>query len=227
MTRRGGSGRAPGARIRCGRGRVSLLTLAFAVGGCQPVDDGGGAAAAPASVALSDAVALAGTMGDLPGHAPGRFGFGREASEARVALWDVDVKPDGEGLPPGQGSVAEGREVYMVHCVACHGPTGTEGPYDRLVGREPWEDVPATRTVGNYWPYATTLFDYIRRAMPQLTPGLLTADQTYAVIAYLLHLNEIVPEDAVLSAETLPDVVMPARDRFVVDDRVGGPGPIR
>ena len=193
--------------------------------GCEPAAVGG--AGASASGGLPDGVALAGTMEDLPGHAPGSFGFGTEVTADRVALWDVDVKPDGEGLPAGRGTVAEGREVYMVHCVACHGPTGTEGPYDRLVGREPWEDAPTTRTVGNYWPYATTLYDYIERAMPQLTPGILTADQTYAVIAYLLYLNEIVPEDAVMSAETLPEVEMPARDRFVVDDREGGPGPIR
>jgi cytochrome c len=81
--------------------------------------------------------------------------------------------------------------------------------------------------VGGYWPYATTLYDHIRRAMPQLTPGVLTSDQTYAVIAYILHLNGIVPEDAVMDAESLPAVRMPARDRFVPDDRAGGAGPIR
>ena len=145
----------------------------------------------------------------------------------RVALWDIDVKPDGEGLPPGSGSVAEGRVVYEVHCIACHGATGTEGPNDRLVDAEQWDAVPRTRTIGNYWPYATTLYDYIRKAMPQLTPGILSEDEVYAVIAYLLHLNEIVPEDAVMDAETLPAVVMPARDKFVMDDRAGGTGPIR
>jgi S-disulfanyl-L-cysteine oxidoreductase SoxD len=159
----------------------------------------------------------------LPGTAPDRFGFGTPASEARVALWDITVMPDGEGLPPGSGTVAEGERVYMVHCLACHGPTGTEGPYDRLVATDPWEQWPVNRAVGNYWPYATTLYDYIRRAMPQLTPGVLTADETYAVIAYLLHLNEIVGEDAVMNATTLPQVRMPARDRFVVDNRDGGP----
>lgn len=204
--------------------RTLVVAALVAAAGCEASVEGAGETP-PAG--LSDAVALAGTMEDLPARAPDRFGFGSEASESRVALWDVDVKPDGEGLPVGRGTVAEGREVYMVHCVACHGPTGTEGPYDRLVGREPWEDAPTTRTVGNYWPYATTLYDYIHRAMPQLTPGILTADQTYAVIAYVLYLNEIVPEDAVMTAETLPQVVMPARDRFVVDDREGGPGPIR
>lgn len=158
----------------------------------------------------------------LPSHAPERFGLGSQASEARVALWDVDVKPDGEGLPPGRGTVAEGEVVFRTYCIACHGPTGTEGPNDQLVGSEPWGEWPGSVTVGGYWPYATTLYDYIVRAMPQLTPGVLTADQTYAVIAYVLHRNGIVPADAVMSAETLPAVRMPARDRFVNDDRRGG-----
>ena len=175
----------------------------------------------------ADEVAVAGTPEGLPAHAPDRFGFGTEASDARVAMWDIDVRPDGQGLPPGSGSVAQGRDVFNIHCVACHGPTGTEGPNDRLVDSEQWDAVPSTRTVGNYWPYATTLYDYIRKAMPQLTPGILSDDQVYAVIAYILWMNEIVPENAVMDAETLPAVIMPARDKFVVDDRIGGTGPIR
>lgn len=158
----------------------------------------------------------------LPDGAPERFSFGADAPPARVAAWDIDVKPDGEGLPPGQGSVTEGEVVYQTNCVACHGMTGVEGPNDRLVGTAPWTDWPTDRAVGNYWPYATTLYDYIRRAMPQTTPGSLSADETYAVIAYLLHLNELVPADAVMDAEALPAVEMPARDRFVPDDRQGG-----
>lgn len=163
----------------------------------------------------------------LPDNAPPTFAFGREAPEELISAWDIDVRPDGTGLPPGSGTVAEGRDVYMVHCIACHGPTGTEGPEDVLVDSEQWDLYPTRRTVGNYWPHATTLYDYIRKAMPQLTPGILTSDQVYAVIAYVLHLNEIVPEDAVMDAETLPAVVMPARDKFVVDDRMGGAGPVR
>ncbi len=201
--------------------RPVAMALVIGLGACGSAED-----AAPRAAAVGDEAFLLDEVA-LPAHAPGRFGFGGEASEARVAMWDVDVKPDGEGLPAGSGSVEEGRRVFQLYCVACHGPTGTEGPNDRLVGREPWEDNPVTRTVGNYWPYATTLFDYIGRAMPQLTPGVLTADEKYAVIAYLLHLNEIVPADAVMDASTLPEVIMPARDRFVDDDREGGPGPIR
>lgn len=195
--------------------------LAVALAACGPTGNGadGGTDGGPMFAETSDA---------LPPQAPGRFGFGSEADAARVAMWDIDVKPDGEGLPAGSGTVEEGRQVFEVYCMECHGATGTEGPNDRLVGGPGWEEgVPTVRTVGNYWQHSTTLFDFIRRAMPQLTPGLLTSDQTYAVIAYLLYLNEIVPGDAVMNAEALPSVVMPAQDRFVVDDREGGSGPIR
>lgn len=197
-------------------GHKGLVVLGAVVAlGCG---DGPGA-----STASSEVTAVDGGSYALPAAAPDRFGFGRPASEARVALWDITVMPDGEGLPAGRGTVSEGEQVYMVQCLACHGVTGTEGPYDRLVGTDPWEQWPVNRAIGNYWPYATTLYDYIRRAMPQLTPGSLTADETYAVIAYLLHLNGIVDEDAVMDATTLPQVQMPARDKFVVDNRGGGP----
>ncbi len=158
----------------------------------------------------------------LPEGAPSRFEFGAAADEARIALWDKDVKPDGEGLPRGSGSVAEGEVVFRTYCIACHGPTGTEGPNDVLVGSELWDAWPGSVTVGGYWPYATTLYDYISRAMPQLTPGVLTPDQTYAVIAYILNRNGIIAADARMDAESLPAVRMPARDRFVTDDRQGG-----
>ena len=188
---------------------VSLILVA-----CEIVGSGNGAPTLETRV---------GTPYPLHSEAPERFSFGSEASEERISLWDIDVKPDGEGLPEGSGTVAEGEVVYEAHCAVCHGPTGTEGPYDVLVGTAPWEEWPGARTIGGYWPYATTLYDYIRRAMPQLTPGILTADETYAVVAYLLNLNGIVSDDAVMDAETLPTVMMPARDRFVADDRQDGP----
>ena len=162
-------------------------------------------------------------LASFPSNAPDHFGFGSDASAARVAMWDIDVKPDGEGLPPGSGTVVQGQRVFLTHCVACHGATGTEGPNDRLVGTAAWEQWPNGQTVGNYWPYATTLYDYIRRAMPQLTPGILTSNETYAVVGYILNMNGLVPADAVMDAATLPAVEMPARDRFVLDDREGGP----
>lgn len=161
--------------------------------------------------------------------APTSFGFGRPATAAEIAAWDIDVRPDGAGLPPGRGTIARGSRIYSARCAACHGATGVEGPNDRLVGRIEGDGFPfgsdpgQVETIGNYWPYATTVFDYIRRAMPYDTPGSLSADEVYSLTAYLLFLNEIIPQDAVMDATTLPAVTMPARDRFVPDDRRGGP----
>lgn len=167
---------------------------------------------------------------------PQRFGFGDPAPRDLIAALDIDVRPDGTGLPPGKGTAGEGEKIYARLCASCHGPNGEGGQADRLVGAEPkefmpfgpeyerWrqarEDVPFT--IGNYWPYATTLFDYIRRAMPTGAPGTLTADEVYGVVAWLLTQNGIIADSAVMSAETLPRVIMPARKRFVPDDRVGG-----
>ena len=201
------------------------MAFTAACGPEQAVHDDDASAAEPGALSAQTpaAPAVAPEAPPRPSEWPDRFGFGAEASEARIALWDIDVKPDGEGLPPGSGTVEEGEIVYRAECVACHGATGTEGPNDQLVGTAPWERWPRGRAIGNYWPYATTLFDYLRKAMPQTTPGTLTHDETYAVIAYLLYLNEIVDETAVMNARTLPAVTMPAQDRFVPDDRVGGP----
>lgn len=181
--------------------RGSMATALLVLAGCGPGGDAAGSGAAEAEL-------------------PDRFGFGTPADEARIAAWDIDVRPDGEGLPAGEGSVAEGAVVYAARCAACHGPTGVEGPNNRLVSTAAWDDFPTEVAVGNYWPYATTLYDYTRRAMPQDAPGSLTADQTYAVIAWVLNQNRIVPADAVMNAATLPAVEMPARERFVVDDRL-------
>jgi cytochrome c len=159
------------------------------------------------------------------------FGFGRHATPEEIAAWNIDVMPDGTGLPEGEGTVAEGAALYASACAACHGATGVEGPNDRLVGREPREGFPfgkdprlsSMRTIGNYWPYATTLYDYINRAMPFDRPGSLDPDDVYSLVAYLLHENEIIAQGDVMNAATLPAVVMPARDRFVRDNRRGGP----
>ena len=161
--------------------------------------------------------------------APARFGFGRPATAAEITAWDIDVRPDGEGLPPGRGTARDGATIYERRCASCHGATGREGPSGRLVGREPREGFPFGRdpalvkTIGNYWPYATTLYDYINRAMPLNAPGSLAPDEVYSIAAYLLWRNEIIADSAVIDARTLPRVVMPARDRFVMDDRRGGP----
>ncbi|MDA1082243.1 MAG: cytochrome c [Gemmatimonadetes bacterium] len=166
--------------------------------------------------------------GELP--ASGRYELGRAATAAEIAAQDIDIGPDGLGLPAGSGTVAQGAMVFGAQCASCHGVRG-EGisPFPQLIGREPRAGFPfgrdprAVKTIGNYWPYATTLFDYVRRAMPQLTPGSLSDDEVYAVTAWLLAQNEVIAGDVVLNAETLRLVKMPARDRFVVDDRKGGP----
>ena len=158
-----------------------------------------------------------------------RFGFGRSPSKEEIAAIDIDVMPDGTGLPDGRGTVARGKKLYQAQCIQCHGAEGRGADNEALAGREPREGFPFAEsldyrpTVGNYWPYATTLFDYIRRAMPQAVPGSLPPDDVYSLVAYILYLNELLPETAELGRDTLPRVVMPARDRFVYDDRRGGP----
>lgn len=157
--------------------------------------------------------------------APPTFGIGRPATPAEIAAIDIDVGPDGAGLPPGRGTSADGAPIYAARCASCHGKTGKEGPNDVLVGRLPGDaftfarDQRAPKTIGSYWPYATTVFDYIRRAMPPDKPGSLQDDEVYALTAYLLAANELVPADAVVDAAALPKVKMPAREHFVPDAR--------
>lgn len=151
---------------------------------------------------------------------PATFGLGRTAGPDEISALDIDVRPDGAGLPPGSGTVAQGAALYAARCAVCHGVSGEGGLNDRLVGTEPLGPDGGPRTIGNYWPYAPTLFDYVRRAMPFDTPGVLEDEQVYGLVAFLLHANGIVSEDAVMNATTLPDVVMPAADRFVTDDRL-------
>ena len=163
--------------------------------------------------------------GALSAQAPQHFGIGRAATASEVAAWDIDIMPDGTGLPPGRGTSSEGATIFSSRCAACHGKTGKEGPNDILVGREPREGFPFSRdpklphTIGNYWPYATTVFDYIRRAMPPDAPGSLKDTEVYSLTAFLLQANELIAADAVIDLTTLPKVVMPARDRFVPDAR--------
>ena len=146
--------------------------------------------------------------------------LGHPAALEEMNRWNIDIGPDGEGLPPGRGTVSQGAAVYAAKCAKCHGISGTEGPMDRLVGgRGTLTTSSPLKTVGSYWPYATTLYDYIHRAMPFDAPQSLTAEEVYAVTAWLLHQNGIVPEDAVMDAGTLPAVQMPNRHGFVPDPR--------
>ena len=148
------------------------------------------------------------------------YGLGKTATEAEIAGWNIDIGPDGKGLPAGQGSVAQGKQVYDSTCAACHGAKGEGKPADRLVGGAGTLNTSRpVRTIGSYWPYAPTIFDYVRRAMPYTSPQSLTADQVYAVTAYLLHMNGIVDAGAVMNAETLSKIRMPNRDGFIADGR--------
>jgi S-disulfanyl-L-cysteine oxidoreductase SoxD len=142
-------------------------------------------------------------------------GLGVPATPEQVAGWDLSIGPDGAGLPPGSGTAAAGKVVYDAKCLACHGADGAGRPNDQLVGGQgTLREAAPIRTIGSYWPYATTVFDYIRRAMPYVTPHSLTADETYAVTAYLLALNGVIEQGAVMDATTLPKVVMPNKANF-------------
>ena len=162
---------------------------------------------------------------------PKQFGLGHPASAAEIASLDIDVSPNGAGLPAGSGTPEQGATIFAATCASCHGKNGEGTPplYPQLVGGPKGAfnfatDFRIPRTIGNYWPYATTVFDYIRRAMPLTAPGSLTPDQTYAVTAYLLNREGLLPAGATLDARSLPAIQMPARNHFVPDDRRGSTG---
>ena len=196
--------------IRYAFGLVTLLI----VGGCEPsVENSQNSESAEiAPAARLDHSAL-----------------GRPVSAEEIALWDIDVMPDGEGLPEGSGTVEAGRLLYFERCQGCHGAHGRDGPFDTLAGRLPNDEFPfaldrsVRRTIGNYWPWATTIFDYVRRAMPLERPGSLDDNEVYALTAYLLFLNDLIDEGSTLDRHNLPSIIMPAQDRFIADDRRGGP----
>ncbi|WP_442589179.1 c-type cytochrome [Pedobacter sp. AW31-3R] len=153
---------------------------------------------------------------------PGRFGFGRPAAVTQVAAMDIDVMPDGRGLPAGTGKVEPGKLIYEAKCISCHGngeKTDFPLPGGALFIAQP---TPKTKTIGTYWPYATTIFDYVRRAMPYNAPGSLTDQEVYHLTAYLLYANRIIAAGATLDQASLPKVVMPAKSKYVDDDRKGG-----
>jgi mono/diheme cytochrome c family protein len=161
-------------------------------------------------VAALAAAASAATAADAPR-------FGQPISPADAAAWDISVGPDGAGLPSGSGTPVQGAVVYAQKCAACHGDKGEGKINARLVGGEGTltGDKPAVKTVGSYWPYATTLFDFVRRGMPWNEPKSLSNDEVYAVSAYVLRLNGIIGENDVMDAKTLPQVRMPNRDGFI------------
>ena len=151
---------------------------------------------------------------------PGHFGYGQIATPEQIAGWDIDAGDDGLGLPPGKGGVDRGSEVFAEQCAACHGTFGEgEGRFPKLVGGAGTlnNDRPEL-TVGSYWPFAPTLFDYINRAMPMVAPHTLSADDVYALTAYILNLNDLVPSEFVADRDSLPKVKMPNRDHFVWTD---------
>ena len=148
------------------------------------------------------------------------YGLGRAPNEDEIKAWDIAVGPEGKELPPGSGTAADGARIYSAQCAACHGKTGKEGPKDVLVGGQgTLATSKPVKTIGSYWPYATTIWDYINRSMPYNKPGSLSAKEVYAVTAYVLYLNGIIKEDAPMNAKTLPQVRMPNRDGFIGDAR--------
>src|SRR5512134_356794 len=143
-------------------------------------------------------------------------GLGVPATPEQVAGWDVSIGPDGAGLPPGSGTAAAGKVVYDAKCLACHGVDGAGQPNDRLVGGEgTLREAAPVRTIGSYWPYATTVFDYVRRSMPYIQTQSLSDNEVYAVTAYLLNLNGIIGENDEMNAQTLPKVKMPNQSNFI------------
>ena len=155
---------------------------------------------------------------------PASFGFGHDADTATIAKLDSDIRPDGKGLPHGEGNAVIGKSIYAAKCIACHGgpivPAGVKFSAPPLISNP---DSPKIKTIGNYWPYATTVFDYVRRAMPYNAPGSLSNDEVYSLTAYLLHANKLIDSTALLNAALLPKIIMPAQRKFVADDRKGGP----
>jgi S-disulfanyl-L-cysteine oxidoreductase SoxD len=174
------------------------------------------------SIAAASLIIVSGAAASAPrllAQSPS-FGVGRAPTADELKAIDIEVMPDGRGLPPGSGTARAGKDVYASRCATCHGPTGKEGPQDVLVGgKGTLNTSKPLKTVGSYWPYATTLWDYIRRAMPFDHPGTMSSDDVYAATAYLLFLNGIVGESDVLDQTTLPRVQMPNRNGFVDDPR--------
>lgn len=196
--------------------RYLILGIPIFVAGCRIEKPGDADVQGPAAVSATTRL-------------PERLGLGTTATAAALARIDIDVNPSGAGLPPGDGDATRGATLYVAKCALCHGLRGEgQGPYPRLIGTVPRAgfafatDAKLPKTVGNYWPYATTLYDYVHRAMPLSAPGSLAPTEVYSLVAYLLAENQIIPGTAIMNASSLPKVKMPARAFFVPDDRRGG-----
>jgi mono/diheme cytochrome c family protein len=143
--------------------------------------------------------------------------LGKPISEADIKPWDITILPDGSNLPPGSGTVAQGAKLFVDKgCVACHGEGGKGGPNAAMATDEKLDRIEANKTIANFWGYSTTVFDFIRRAMPYTQPRTLSNEETYALTAYVLYLNKLIGENETMSAETLPKVKMPNRDNFII-----------
>jgi mono/diheme cytochrome c family protein len=149
-------------------------------------------------------------------------GLGKPITQSDLAEWDINILPDGTNLPPGSGKSADGAKIFAEKCALCHGDNGKGGRAARLVGGPPKASLDGGKTIANYWPYATTLFDFIRRAMPFTQPRSLSDQEVYALSAYLLAENKLIGENDEINATTLPKVRMPNRDNFVIQfpDRI-------
>ena len=211
------------------RTTMIFAAMALTLSGCNRQDAASGVAGrngANASFATYDAGAVPGGPG-----ASNRYALGHTVVDSQLTAMNHDIGADGAELPAGRGTVAEGATLYAAQCAQCHGQKGEGMPpaFPRLLGRDPKaegfgfaNDPKLPHTIGNYWPYATTLFDYIKRAMPLAAPGSLTDDQVYAVSAFLLAAENVIADSVTLDAASLRNVRMPYRDRFVPDDRKPG-----
>jgi len=141
--------------------------------------------------------------------------LGKPLSQADIAAMDINVFPDGSGLPSGKGTALEGKAIYDAQCAACHGPKGSGGSAGELAGGSALDGPHPDQTVGNYWPYATTIFDFVRRSMPLNAPRSLSDETVYAVTAYLLYINGLIGETTEMNAKSLPEIRMPNREGFV------------
>ena len=175
------------------------------------------ALAAFCALAVGTAAARAGEPSGLGTPGVGAPGLGKPISEADIKAWDISILADGTNLPPGSGTAAQGVKLFVDKgCNQCHGDGGRGGASNMLVGSPPITDIEANKTIANFWGQSSTLFDYIRRAMPWPTPGTLTDDEVYSLCAYLLAANKLIPEDQAMNAQTLPQVKMPNRDNFIL-----------